>query len=98
VVVVFLGRRKFLRYQEHQYIYRWLDRKNLESLVVKRRQRKLNWSELEKDVRENPDARLIDRANKFGVKIPAIYYALKKMKITRKKNSYVIEKEIYKKE
>jgi putative transposase len=36
-------------------------------------------------VKENPDARLIDRAKKFGVRPSAISYALKEMKITRKK-------------
>ena len=40
---------------------------------------------MEKDVKENPSARLIDRAKKFGVRQSAIYYALKEMKITRKK-------------
>lgn len=52
---------------------------------VKRRKRKLDWQALEKDVKENPDTRLIDRAKKFGVRPSAISYALKEMKITRKK-------------
>ena len=47
---------------------------------------------------ENPESRLIDRAKKFEVRPSAISYALKQMKITRKKNSFVIEKEIDKKE
>jgi hypothetical protein len=38
---------------------------------------------------------LSDRAKKFAVNQPAIFYALKRMKIT-KKNNFVIEKEIEK--
>jgi putative transposase len=66
-------------------VYRWLNRADLSPIQVKRRHRKLDWKALKKDVEENPDLRLIDRANKFGVRPSAISYALKKMKITRKK-------------
>lgn len=66
-------------------IYRWLGREKLEATKVKHRQRKLDWKALSKDVQENPEARLRDRAEKFGVRPSAICYALKKMKITRKK-------------
>ncbi len=79
-------------------IYRWLNREKLEATKVKRRNRKLDWSALKKDVEENPESRLIDRAKKFGVRPSAISYALKIMKITRKKNSFVIKKETEKKE
>ena len=79
-------------------IYRWLGRETLEPTKVKRRHRKLDWSALKKDVVENPESRLIDRAKKFEVRPSAISYALKQMKITRKKKSFVIEKEIDKKE
>ncbi len=48
--------------------------------------------------RENPDARLIDRAKKFNVGINTIFYALKKMNITRKKKNFVTKKERQKKE
>ena len=75
-------------------IYRWLTRENLQPTIVKHRHRKLNWSALYRDVIENPDDKLIKRATKFGVTVAAISYALKKMNITRKKNSYVIEFEI----
>ena len=74
-------------------IYRWLERENLEATKVERRQRKLDWKALEQDVKENPDAKLSQRAKKFGVNPSAIFYALKKMKITRKKKNFVIEKE-----
>lgn len=66
-------------------IYRWFGRQELEATKVKRRQRKLDWKGLEKDVKENPEATLAERAKKFGVHPSAIFYALKKMKITRKK-------------
>jgi putative transposase len=66
-------------------VYRWLNRAELSPTQVKRRHRKLDWKALKKDVEENPDLRLIDRANNFGVRPSAISYALKKMKITRKK-------------
>ena len=36
-------------------------------------------------VKQNLESKLSDRAKKFGVNQPAIFYALKRMKITRKK-------------
>ena len=36
-------------------------------------------------VKQNLESKLSDRAKKFGVNPTAIFYALKKMKITRKK-------------
>ena len=75
-------------------IYRWLSRPQLEATKVKSRRRKLDWKELEKDGKENPESKLSDRAKKFGVNPTAIFYALKKMKITRKKNKFVIDKEV----
>jgi excisionase family DNA binding protein len=79
-------------------IYRWLNRKDLKATKVTHRQRKLNWKALERDVKENPDAKLIERAKKFGVRPSAICYALKKIEITRKKKNFAIKKEIGKKE
>jgi putative transposase len=52
---------------------------------VERCHGKLEGKALEKDVEENPEAKLIDRNKKFGVRPSAIYYALKKMKINNKK-------------
>ncbi len=79
-------------------IYRWLERKELEATKVKHRHRKLDWKELEKYIQQNPDVKLKLIAEKFGVSTTAIWAALKKMKITRKKNSFVIKKGIEKKE
>ena len=78
-------------------IYRWLSGPKMSETKVKRRQRKLDWKELEKDVKQNSQSKLSDKAKKFGVNQPAIFYALKRMKITRKKN-FVIDKETEKKE
>jgi len=75
-------------------IYRWLSREKLEATKVKHRQRKLDWKALSKDVQENPEARLRDRAEKFGVRPSAICYALKKMKV----KSLEIDKENEEKE
>ena len=66
-------------------IYRWLNRKELAATKVARRQRKFDWKALEKDVQENPDTKLVDRAKKFAVDPSGIFSAMKKMKITRKK-------------
>src|SRR4028118_2299951 len=79
-------------------IYRWLGRTELRAIKVKRRKRKLDWKALENDVKENPDARLIDRAKKFKVRPSARSYALKEMKITRKKKNGVTTRETEKKE
>ena len=38
---------------------RWLSRPKLEATKVKRRQRKLDWKELEKDVKQNPESRVV---------------------------------------
>jgi putative transposase len=78
-------------------IYRWLSRKELEATKVKYRQRSLDRKELLKDIQENPETRLKQRAEFFGVSTTAIFKAIKKMKITRKKKNYVIGKEVEKK-
>lgn len=69
-------------------IYRWRQRDDLKPTVVTRRQRKLDWEALRKDIEDYPEMRLIDRAKKFGVRASALCYALKRMKITRKKKEF----------
>jgi putative transposase len=78
-------------------IYRWLGREELKPTKVTRRKRKLDWEAVRKDVEQNPDLKLSDRAKKFGVRTNAVWYAIEKMKITRKKKISDIEKEIEKK-
>ncbi len=53
------------------------------------RQRKLDRAALRHHVRQHPDATLNERAQHFGVRINAIWYALRQMKVTHKKNSAV---------
>jgi transposase-like protein len=40
-------------------IYRCLSRPTLSATKVKSRQRKLDWEELEKDVKQNPESRVV---------------------------------------
>ncbi len=78
------------RYEVSRWcVYGWCRRDDLAPKKVQRRSRKLDWGALKRDVQENPDALLRERAERFGVHINAIFYALKQMKKTRKKNSSV---------
>jgi putative transposase len=75
-------------------IYRWMSREEQKQPEIKRRRkRKLDWDEVRKDIEQNPDAKLLDRAKKFGVRTNAIWYAMKEMKMTRKKKYLGTEKE-----
>ena len=40
-------------------IYRWLSRPKLSATKVKSRQIKLDWKELETDVKQNPESRVV---------------------------------------
>ena len=71
----------------------WCQRPSLAPKKVKRRSRKLDWEALRKNVQQKPDALLRERAEEFGVHINAIWYALKEMKQTCKKNSTVHSEE-----
>ena len=51
---------------------------------VKRRDRKLNWKALEQHIKDEPDAKLKERAEHFGVHTTASWYVIKQMNITRK--------------
>ena len=44
---------------ESASIYRWLSRPKLSATKVKSRRRKLDWKELEKDVKQNPESRVV---------------------------------------
>lgn len=70
-------------------IYRWLRLKkeagSLEPLRRERAYQKIDLEQLKKYVAENPDHFLSEIAVKFGVTEQAIFYALKRLKITRKK-------------
>jgi transposase len=47
---------------------------------------KLNWDALAQDVEECPDSYQYERAARFGVSRQGIAYALKQLKLSRKKN------------
>ena len=70
-------------------VYSWLNRPDLRPTVGKRRRRKLDWPAVAAHVKQYPEARLIDRAEHFGVTISSMHYALKQMKITRKKRAKI---------
>ena len=70
-------------------VYSWLNRPDLRPTIVKRRRRKLDWQAVAEHVKQYPDARLVDRAQHFGVTISSMHYALKQMKITRKKRAKI---------
>ena len=70
-------------------IYRWLDSPTLEPKKVITRSRKIDKEALWKDVEENPDLTLKERAEKFNVAPSSICRSLKKMKALRKKNRVV---------
>jgi transposase len=70
-------------------VHNWLKRDNLAPTKVKRRHRKLDWKALEQHIKDNPDAKLKERAEHFRVHPSAIWYAIKEMNITRKKTAKV---------
>lgn len=49
---------------------------------------KIDMEALGKDVEDNPDHFQYERAKKFGVSQSAIYYALRRLKISYKKNAF----------
>ena len=46
-------------------IYRWLSRPKLSATKVKSRQIKLDWKELEKDVKQNPESSVVRQSQKI---------------------------------
>lgn len=75
-------------------IYSWLTlKRKTKSLARKSYQRnkfKISPSALLKYIEEHPDHYLREIAEQFSTCISAIFYALKKLKITRKKKRYFI--------
>lgn len=70
-------------------VYSWLGAKSLEPKKHGRRKRKLDWDALKRDIDQNPDRLLKERAQAFGVAVNAIWYATQQMKISDKKNLQV---------
>ncbi|TGV04754.1 IS630 transposase-related protein [Flavivirga rizhaonensis] len=48
---------------------------------------KLDMDALRKDVEDHPDLYQYERAKKFGVSQSAVFYALKRLKVSNKKNA-----------
>ena len=67
-------------------LYRWSD--NLEPCETRQKPAtKVDMDKLKNDIKEFPDNYQWERAQRLGVGQPAIHYALKRLKITVKKNS-----------
>lgn len=70
----------------------WCSRDNLEAERPKGRPRKIDWTALESDIRNNPDKLLRERALEFGVWPNAIWYACQVLKVTHKKKPSIHRK------
>lgn len=83
-------------------VFRWVSRKkingNVEPLRRKYAYKKIDDQKLIEYVKTNPDHFLSEIAEYFGLTLQAIFYALKRLKITRKKRRHSIRKEAKKKE
>ena len=67
-------------------LFRW--QRRLEPKVARKKSAtKINMQALEEDVAKNPDRFQYERAQDHGVSQAAIFYALKRLKISCKKNS-----------
>ena len=60
--------------------------------IFRERKRKIDKDELKIAIAENPDAYLYELAEKFDCTVQAVFYALEKLKITRKKRPLLITK------
>jgi len=67
-------------------LFRW--QQNLEPKKKRNKPAtKIDMKKLKLDVKNNPDTYLSERAERFGVSISGIFYALKRLDISYKKNS-----------
>jgi len=78
-------------------IYRWIARKkqsgNLEPSPKKAYKKKIDDQELIAYIEKNPDHFLLEIAAHFNTTLQAIFYALQRLKITRKKRLRFTRKE-----
>jgi len=77
-------------------VYDWLGRADLAPKVHGPRRGKLNKSDLYQHVMDHPDALLRERAAHFGVHINAIWVALRKMGLRKKKSRAMSSETIWK--
>lgn len=66
-------------------LYRWLGMDDLHPKAHGLRNRKIDKEALAKHVEDYPDMFLRERAEAFGVHLSAVHYALKKMRIVKKR-------------
>ena len=67
-------------------LFRW--QKRIEPITKRNKpSTKVDMDALRKDVEQNPDHYQYERAKKFGVAQSTIYYALKRLGVTNKKNT-----------
>jgi transposase len=75
--------------------YDWEEKLNsgyYEIPIKRERRRKIDKEILRQAVADNPDAFLKELAEQFGCTVPAVFYALEKLDISRKKNHLPITK------
>ena len=77
-------------------IYNWLNSKDIMPKKHGERRRKIDKKALLLDVQNYPDKTLQERANQFSVVDSSICKALKKMKISHKKRTFVTQKDVTK--
>lgn len=83
-----------------QTYYNWVElQKRTGSLEIRKnetRKRKIDLTKLKQAIEEKPDAYLYELAKPFGCTIQAVFYALKKSKITYKKRLLHTQKNVKK--
>jgi len=79
-------------------IFNWKRRNSIGELEPKdnlvRKSKKVNQTELEDYIKNNPEETLYSIANHFNVHINAIFYRLKKANIVYKKKTFCMKKEM----
>ena len=78
----------------NQTYYRWLEeyQYGFEKPEAAERPSKIDIEQLKQAIKEKPDAYLKELAEPFGVTAQAVFYALKKLDITLKKDIYLLRK------
>ena len=75
--------------------YQWKEKLEdgyYDTKIIRERRRKIDKDELKQAVTKKPDAYLRELADKFNCTESAVFYALKRLKITRKKSVLPITK------
>jgi putative transposase len=70
-----------------QTLYNWLESKDLHPKRCGPRRRKLDKAALAAHVQAHPDALLRERAAHFGVRVNAVWVALRRMQMTKKNDA-----------